>query len=129
MGDLIWTEEDKQNSVQFFKSMESYSKAKRVLNSLDTDVVGWMSEQTMLEIKEQMRLALQNAELLTDIVLKKAHPDLHDHWRNEYQFGLRLYLDSYQTTDFQSQLKAQMLLDDFDTWFNKNNHEFKIPIR
>lgn len=121
-----WSPGEKVNADHFFKSLEADAYAIRILSSLEAGV-GSITDKDFKLIRMYRTTALEEARLVSDIVLDKAHSSLKKHWRDEYQRGLALFLQSYGTSDYSSQLESQILLDSFTDWFNSNNHKIKIP--
>lgn len=128
-----WTKEERKNANHFFLSMESDAAAVRILNKEPSPAI--LSQRDIDMILKYRKTALHEAMLVTDNVLDKAHPQLREHWRNEYEKGLQLYIktiespDSYETYDrlLFYQMQGQLLLDVFTDWFNAHNQEIKIP--
>ncbi len=128
-----WTKEERKNADHFFLSMAADVAAARIINKEQSS--GVVSQIDIDKIIEYRKTALKESRLVTDNVLDKAHPHLREHWRNEYERGLQLYIktfespDSYETHDrlLFYQMQSQLLLDVFIDWFNDHNHEIKFP--
>ena len=90
------------------------------------------------EANEYQQLALEEARMVRDSLLDKAHPQLKDHFRSQYQKGLELILKSYQVpsvTDLgapsESQIDLQAagvkLLKQWAAWLNTHEREIRMP--
>ena len=125
--EFSWTSEDKKNAEHFFRSLEADAAAIRIINKgLSPTIV---SQEDIQKIIEYRKLALSEAKLVIDSVLDKAHPQLREHFRYEYEKGLDLYLKSLEKPDFASQITGSTLLDQWGDWLNSHNDEIKIPKR
>ena len=71
--------------------------------------------------------ANQWAAAVSDPVLDLIHKDFRQHWREEYQEGLKLFMQGIKNNDIPHQIEGQMLLDRFANWWNANKARFKIP--
>ncbi len=129
-----WTKEERKNANHFFLSLEADAAAARIINKQRSP--GIVSQKDIDRIQQYRKTALHEARLVADIVLDKAHHQLREHWRNEYEKGLQLYIktiespDSYETYDHLlfDQMHGQLLLDRFTDWFNDHNQKIKIPM-
>lgn len=129
-----WTADEKENSKHFFLSLQASEKATQLIHKGDPDVPQFGIEK----INEYQRTALSEAGLVQDSVLDKAHPQLREHFRSEYQMGLDLSLKSYAVgsasksgppsggqIDFQS--TGVKLLKQWTDWMTAHNLEIKMP--
>ena len=119
-----WTQNDKENVEHFFKSIEAKQAATLIINKLSSRII---PQEDIQEILRYQRIALQEAQLVTDDVLNKAHPELREHFRYEYQKGLDLFIKSLEAPDFAAQITGSSLLDQWSDWLNAHRQEIRIP--
>jgi len=122
-----WTSEDRKNAQHFFRSLEADIAAFRIINKGPSPAI--VSQEDIQKIIEYRKRALREAKLVTDPVLDKAHPQLREHFRYEYEKGLDLFLKGHEKPDFALQITGSTLLDQWGEWLNSHNDEIKIPIR
>lgn len=89
------------------------------------------------EILEHQRGALREARLVMDSVLDKAHPQLRQHFRGEFEKGLELVIRSEEMgmtskvgpTSEQVNLgiTGTTLLNEWVDWLNAHHKEVHIP--
>lgn len=128
-----WTAEDMENIEHLYRSQEADLAAIDISNRLG---LSNFSKTEALEYYFQMleyqKIALQEAELIKDSVLDKAHPELREHFRNEYQKSIELQLKRNDPTiQFDDIVAAGImgakLHNQWVDWFNAHKHEIKIP--
>ena len=129
-----WSPDEIENSKHFSLSLEASRKAARLAHKADPDVPQFSIE----EINRYQKTALKEARLVTDAVLDKAHPELKQHFRSEYQQGLELILKSYEvpassesaapsSSQISLQASGVALLERWTKWFDAHHPEFKFP--
>lgn len=130
---VTWSDAERKNAEHFFRALEAMQRATRLMNTAKPGVLQLGIEQIM----EHQRTALAEARLVSDGVLDKAHPELRDHFRSEFQRGLELIILSEETglksTDgrIREQIeigtKGMVLLDKWVDWLNTHRAEIRIP--
>ncbi len=125
-----WTDKEKENSVHYFNSAKLAKQATKLLNE-----AGEKSNKMTVEVEKQLmklhKTALEEAKLVDDALLDKAHPELREHYRNEYQKYLELELEYYKTrvdagqasNTYQSMVFQNKWVD----WHNANKKDIKFP--
>lgn len=130
---VSWSDAERKNAEHFIRALEAMQRATRLVNAAKPGVLQLGIE----EIMEHQRTALAEARLVSDTVLDKAHPQLRDHFRSEFQRGLELVILS-EETGLQSKdgrlreqieigTKGLVLLDKWVDWLNSHRAEIRIP--
>ena len=130
----VWSTDETENSKHFFLSLEASQKATQLVSKGNPDVPQFGID----EINRYQSTALSEAKLVQDSVLDKAHPQLKEHFRSEYQKGLELILKSYEVASSSKsgppssgqidlQVSGVTLLKRWTDWLNAHNHEIRIP--
>ena len=132
----VWSADEKENSKHFFLSLEASQKATQLVTKGNPDVPQFVID----EINKHQKIALREAKLVQDSVLEKAHTELKEHFRSEYQKGLELILKSYAVASSSEsgppssgqidlQISGVTLLKQWTVWLNAHDREIKIPER
>lgn len=132
----LWSADEQTNSRHFFLSLEASQKAVQIERKSDSDVPQFDIE----EINRQQRTALTEAEQVRDSVLDKAHPELKEHFRMEYQRGLEQVLSSYalassaidnspSSAQVDLQARGVSLLQRWGEWEKAHRGEIRMPQR
>jgi hypothetical protein len=125
MSESKWTDEEKSNIQHFFASGEASKKAVRISNSGKAYSI--VPAPEMVEIIKLTKVALSEAKLVRNDVLKKAHPDLPEKYRQLYQKSLELQLSGFTSGEILKEIQAGKLHDSWVDWINSNNKKIKIP--
>jgi len=121
-----WTEEEIKNTSHFLVSLEANRAATRIINKA-LPLPRIVSETDIQEIIRLQKAALREAKLVKDSVLEKAHPELREHFRYEYQKGIELMIESVEAGNAAAQITGSTLLDQWVDWLNSNRKEIRIP--
>jgi len=117
---IEWSEADRENIRHYFTSAE----ASRAATAYTNDPNIPFDENEYLSI---CRLALDEAKLVDDLVLAKAHPDMPERFRALYQESLVLMIHAVENRDNQASVNASSLHDQWVDWYNANRGKIKIP--
>lgn len=121
-----WTAADLDNIQHLFASFRADTEATRLDRSAGPGLVTPGEEAAWLElIREAHGEALQ----LRDDVLRRAHPDLPWHLRNEYQRSLELLLEAAEEGDNAKSALSGVLHDRWVDWWNAARANIRIPRR
>lgn len=129
-----WSADEKENSKHFFLSLEASRKATQLAGKGNPDA----PQLGIDEINRYQKAALSEAKLVQDSVLEKAHPELKEHFRSEYQKGLELIAKSYDVASSSksgapssAQIDLQVfgvaLLKRWTGWWNAHESEIRVP--
>ncbi len=129
-----WNPDETSNASHYFRSLEANRKAMQVVRKDNTDA----PQLNINEANKYQQIALDEAKRVRDAVLDKAHPQLKEHFRSEYEKGLELILKSYDVSGgtrsgppSKSQVDLQAsgvrLLKLWAAWFNAHEHEIRMP--
>jgi len=122
---LNWSAEEKANSRHFFQSLEARQAATRLSNQ--GSPFSKLSENDRKHLIQLLGTALEEATLVRDDVLVKAHPEVKQHFRNEYQKGLELQKKNLEEGDARAEIEGSLLDDRFGDWLDANQNEIRIP--
>ena len=106
-------------------SQKEHMAATRISNSKPGFTV--LASDEAAQMYAHLGEALRYAESVPEEVLRKAHPDLSEHWRDEYQRGLSLRIANYQRPNLKSEIEGSAPLDRFADWWNANKGQIRIP--
>jgi len=130
----VWTADENENSKHFVLSLEASQKAAQLSRKGNHDVPQFGID----EINRYQKIALSEAKLVQDSVLDKAHPQLKEHFRSEYEKGLELIQKSYEVASSSKmgppasgqidlQVSGVTLLARWTDWLNVHDGEIRIP--
>lgn len=128
----LWSDADRESAQHYVRSLEANDKAALIMRRGDPDT----PQFGVQEINKYQRTALHEAQLVSDSVLDKVHPELRAHFRSEYQKGLELILESYEAaastsspplkTQIERQASGVALLSQWKAWLEAHRSEIKI---
>jgi len=120
-----WTPEERLNIEHFLNCEKADNVAARLANS----GMGFsaMSSDEVAELLQLKKKALTEAQAVRDDVLAKAHPDLPQHFRLEYQRSLELQIRNLEVGDVSAEIEGSNLHDKWVDWINSHNEEIRIP--
>ena len=72
------------------------------------------------------KTALQEAKLLEDAVLDKAHPQLRIQFREEYQKGIEAYLRGSEKGDAKAEQESADLHEAWACWYDENRTNLRV---
>lgn len=120
-----WTTDDKQNVKHLFRAFEADLATVRISNR--GAAFSTMSSEEVTEILRLQKEALDEARAVHDEVLSKAHPDLPQHFRDEFEKGLELKIRSIEFSDAAAGIRGAELHDRWVDWYSGHRGEIKIP--
>lgn len=120
-----WSVEEKANGRHFFQSLEARQAATRLSNQ--GSPYSKLNENDRKQLIQLLGTALEEARLVRDDVLVKAHPELKQHFRSEYQKGLELQKKNLEEGDARAEIEGSVLDDRFGDWLAANRNEIRIP--
>jgi predicted sugar kinase len=85
------------------------------------------TEEDIKKFLSHAKIALEEAQQVSDPVLMKVHPEFKDHFRNEFQKALELLVKGIEGGDTTDRLRAVQLLNKWDEYTEKSSHDFEIP--
>jgi hypothetical protein len=128
-----WSSADRQNAEHFFRALDAAQKATQLTNKAQPGVI----QTGIEEILQYQRLALQEANFVHDSVLDKAHPQLRQHFRGEFEKGLELVIRSAEmgmaskvgptSEQLNLAITGTTLLNEWIEWKNVHRLEIHIP--
>jgi hypothetical protein len=121
---LGWTDAEKANSKHMLLSWQADLAAIRLSNGRQSPVLSAEEETERLSLK---RTALEEARLVSDEVLAKAHSQLPSHFRGEYERGLELAIQALEEKDEKANAEGMILQEKWVDWFNTNKRSIVIP--
>ena len=86
-----------------------------------------MSKQDFEKILSLYQRALNEAELVRDDVLDKAHPELKNNYRMYFQKGIELRISAWTNRKPYDEIQGSALMDSWGDRFEKNRRDIKIP--
>ena len=120
-----WSEKEKENARYIHLAFQEQQMATRISNQGKPFSLVPPEESTRMW--RHIERAYEYARTVTDSVLDKVHPQMRQHWRIEFEEGLRLRLKNWRTHDVRAEIEGQALLDRFGDWWNENKREIRIP--
>ena len=121
-----FTEAEKTNARYITLAFREVQQAVRISNS--GPAFSLVSKEDGDRITMHYQNALKYAEIVTDDVLDKVHPEIREHWRGEMEEGVRLRLINFQEKNNpQAEIRGSELLDRFGDWWNANKRDLKVP--
>jgi hypothetical protein len=123
-----WSDVEKQNAMHFHLSMNA-SRAATKLTNLGS-AYSTIPQSEIVEMQRLMKIALQEAQLVQDVILDKAFPGMSKPFREKYQRSLELKLRAAEE-DYLSavpyEIKGTTLYNEWVDWINAHNSEIQIP--
>ncbi|ADU67101.1 hypothetical protein Selin_2386 [Desulfurispirillum indicum S5] len=122
-----WSDEDKSNIIHFLNSLEANGQAHMLMTSR-TSARGELSPTEIEQVLALRERALEQALLVEDRVLEKAHRDLPHHFRQDYQRGLEASIRNLKgVRSGSAQIQESHQLESWNHWISINKHEVRIP--
>ena len=119
-----WTQEEKENTDHFLKSLSLVIEAHSNSNKGSPGVT---SKQDFEKILSLYRRAFSEANLVRDDVLDKIHPELKNNYRMYFQKGAELRISAWTNRKTYDEIQGSALMDSWGDWFEKNRRNIKIP--
>lgn len=131
-GELAaWSATERSEITLFKTSLLSAQQAVRLTNSEATISIRSKEElQTILGLTEK---ALDAARGVSDAVLAKIHPEMRNHYRDEFERALELRIGSLHNLitgvpDIKGQLAWQAAMKQWDDWYILNQAKVRTAI-
>jgi hypothetical protein len=122
--DQEWTQEQKENTDHFLKSLDLVIEAHSTSNKGGPGV---MPRQDFEKILSLYQRALSESNLVRDDVLDKAHPELKSNYRMYFQKGIELRISAWMNRKTYDEIQGSALMDSWGDWFEKNRRNIRIP--
>jgi hypothetical protein len=122
-----WSQEEIKNAQYLLQALNMRSEATKIINQDHVDYIITDSEETTLT--HYLHFSLELATKTQDDILDKIHPELKDHFRNEFQKGMELQLSCLEneTNDVSTAIKASLLQNQWVDWYNSHKKKMRIP--
>ena len=124
-GEPDWTDAERDNARFILLAFLEENQGTRITNSVSSPDV--MPTGDAAQIVVHLERALEYAEAVNDDVLDKINSEIRNHWRSEFQEGIRLRLAKYREGDLESAINGHRLLVQFGDWWTANNKIIKFP--
>ena len=121
-----WTAAERDNARFILLAFLEENQGTRITNSVSSPDA--MPPGDAAQIVVHLERALEYAEAVNDDVLDKMNSEIRNHWRSEFQEGIRLRLAKYREGDLESAINGHRLLVQFGNWWTANNEIIKFPI-
>ena len=128
-GEPDWTDAERDNARFILLAFLEENQGTRNTNSVSSPgfMPGFMPPGDAAQIVAHLEQALEYAEAVNNDVLDKLNSEIRDHWRTEFQEGIRLRLTKYREGDLESGINGYQLLVQFGDWWTANNKIIKFP--
>ena len=121
-----WTDAERDNARFILLAFLEENQGTRITSPVSSPDV--MPPGDAVQIVAHLEQALEYAEAVNDDVLDKLNSEIRNHWRSEFQEGIRLRLAKYREGDLESAINGHRLLVQFGNWWTANNEIIKFPI-
>jgi len=119
-----WSELEKENSIHFYYSLEASNAATVLSNDI---AQGKQPRSNMSEVVSLRGIALEEANLVEDSVLLKAHDELPQKFHNLYKKSLEYSIQALENDDNQASIRYSVLADQWGNWYRRNRRNIRIP--
>lgn len=128
-----WSDQERNLSQHFHDSLAASQAATELINC--EPPVGQTFMIGAEEILAFQKAALREAKQVPDTVLDKAHPQLRQHFREEYERYLEAHIRSIERGMAGAPIEEQMALqveggdlhDRWVDWLNSNRRDIQMP--
>lgn len=124
LGGDNWSQSDKKNAEHFIRSLRFIVEASKISNKSGP---GLVSKEEFEKILSLYQSALNEANLVKDAVLDKAHSELKVNYRMYFQKGIQLRISAWTNKKQYDEIQGSALLDSWGDWYEKNRNKIKIP--
>lgn len=118
-----WSHEERENIEHFLNSMQYVMQAHKITNSNSPSNIDFNYMEALY------KKALNEAELVTDEVLRKANPELLSNYRLYFQKGVKLRISSWEKGTPYDEIQGSALIDSWANWYMQNRNDIKIPVQ
>ena len=119
-----WPESEKENAEHFLKSLRLVVEAHETSNRGGP---GAMSRDEFEKVLSSYQRALNEANIVRNEVLDKAHPELRNNYRMYFQKGVELRISGWTNKRQYDEIQGSALMDLWGDWFQRNRGNIKIP--
>jgi hypothetical protein len=124
------TDQEKDNLEHYHRSSDAVRQAQRILNAGPPDQISQLKPEEAVAYISLYKIALNEAKQVDLDVLAKIHPELPQHYRDEYLPAVELLHQSHTSVGtFNNQMESHRLWDDWVDWFNANKSDIRMPKR
>lgn len=122
-----WTPQELETATHFYKSQRANKEYLRIVRG--ADINRKFTYEESMELGRQMRTSLSEAlqVLANPGFLGKVHPDMREHYRDEYVRSLELTLQNMDHPNFNIAELADRLYNDYVDWYIDHQKEMRIP--
>lgn len=120
-----WSPEEIGNAEHIFEALTDDRRAAEIDNLEEEAGIGDSDKaEAALEHRER---ALRQARAVRDEVLAKAHPDLPQHFRQEFQRSMELFVRAASERESELEFEAIRLRVKFGSWYRRHAREIRVP--
>lgn len=122
-----WTAEDLDSAQHFYKSQRANKEYLRVIRT--GDFSRKFTYEESMELGREMRKALSEARQVAANpgFLDKVHPDMREHYRDEYIRSLELTLQNMDHPNYEIAELADRLYNGYVDWYLDHQKNIHIP--
>ncbi len=122
-----WTAQELDSAAHFYKSQRANKEYLRIVRG--SDINRKFTYEESMALGRELRKALSEArQVLADPgFLGKVHPDLREHYRNEYARSLELTLQNMDHPNPDIAELADSLYNTYVEWYMSHQSEIHIP--
>lgn len=111
------------NTINILDSWEDSQLSTRIVNA--GEAYESIDAQEITQILDLRKSALEKAISIPDYYLDEVHPDLKQHFRNEYQKSLQLFIEAHDEGDNSKSIDSGVLSDRWADWYDKNRDRIR----
>lgn len=111
------------NTINILDSWADAQASTRIVNA--GKAYESINVQEMTQILTLRKSALETAESIPDEYLDGVHLGLRQHFRNEYQKSLQLFIEAHDEGDNSKSITSGILSDRWADWYNLNKNEIR----
>lgn len=114
---FVFSSSSNDSSSHVSLAIDYTNKATAIINKGGSQ---YMSQSEMDEILAYYKKALEEAKKADIESMNSHYQGFGDHFKNEFIGGLELFIKSSETRDVKGSIDAQVLLENWDKWFDAN---------
>ena len=122
-----WTAQDLESATHFYKSQRANKEYLRIVRG--SDLSRKFNYEESMELGREMRTALSEARQLAANpgFMAKVHPDIREHYRDEYIRSLELTLQNMDHPNYEIAELADRLYNSYVDWYLEHQGDIHIP--
>ena len=129
MGRNGLTKSEKDEVGYFVRSILRSEEANDIMyKRLSGKPSAYISSKDLDEIIKLMEESLKESQGVSDSTLLKLHPDLANVYRKKLCEGTRIALQGYENWNSLISYRGELLLQEWDAWYNANSAQLKDEI-